>query len=400
MTDSDLSGLKIDKSQFVYKRSFFTRKKIAITLLILSILSIMAYNFIFKVTHTVELTTVTNYYPSQSLTVLNASGYVVASRKASVAPKVTGLLVELNVEEGSKVKKGQVIARLENEDVKAQRSQSEANLRLQMHNLEAVKAELVESRENLSRKKSLLDEGFVTRSDFESAEARYKRAEANYKAIQSAIDSAKAALKASEISIDYTFIKAPFDGVVLTKNADIGDIVTPFGAATGLKAAVITLADMESLQVEVDVSESNISLIKLNQPCEISIDALQNKRLRGKVHTIVPTADRTKASVMVKVRFVDRDASVLPDMSAKVAFLSRETESHERMPVVAINKTSLFDGKKVFTVKDGILVERQIKTGRDFGDMVEIIEGLKQGDKIVVKPTNKLKNGDRAKIKE
>lgn len=400
MPDADLSQLKIDKSQFVYKKTFFARKKILVVLIIVLVLLVLTYNFFIKNTHTVELMTVTNYYPSQSFTVLNASGYVVASRKASVAPKVTGMLVELNVEEGSRVKKGQIIARLENEDVKAQKSQAEANLSLQKHNLESAMAELDDSKENLFRRKKLLDEGFVTKADFDLAETRYKRAEANYKALKSAIDVAKATLKASEISIDYTLIKAPFDGIVLTKNADIGDIVTPFGAAAGLKAAVVTLADMDSLRVEVDVSESNISLVRVNQPCEIIIDALLNKRLRGKVHTIVPTADRTKASILVKVGFVDKDSSILPDMSAKVSFLSRETSSEDRKPVVAINKTGLVDNRKLFIVKDGTLVERHIKIGRDFGDVIEVLEGLQQGDKIVLKPSKNLKNGDRVKVKE
>ncbi|MCX8026732.1 MAG: efflux RND transporter periplasmic adaptor subunit [Thermodesulfovibrionales bacterium] len=400
MPDTDISGLRIDKSQFVYKRSLFTKKRIIIALSIFIILSALVYAFILKKTHTVELSTVSNYYPSQSFTVLNASGYVVASRKASVAPKVTGLLVELNVEEGSKVKRGQIIARLENEDVKAQISQAEANIRLQTHNLESVRAELVDAKENLNRKKGLLDEGFVTRADFDSAEARFKRAEANFKATQSAVDVARAALKSSEIALDYTLIKAPFDGIVLTKNADVGDIVTPFGAATGLKAAVVTLADMDSLQVEVDVSESNISLVKTNQPCEIVIDAVPNKRLKGKVHAIVPTADRAKASILVKVAFIDRDTAILPDMSAKVSFLSKEPTEHDRMPIIAVNKSSLFENNRVFIVKDGILVERQIKTGKDFGDVIEVIEGLKQGDRVVLKPSKKLKNGDRARIKE
>ncbi len=132
------------------------------------------------------------------------------------------------------------------------------------------------------------------------------------------------------MAVEYTLIRAPFDAVVLTKNADVGDIVTPFGAAANAKAAVVTIADMGSLQVEVDVSESNIEKVKKGQPCEIQLDALPEARFRGAVHMIVPTADRSKATVLVKVRFLDKDPRILPEMSAKVAFLERPVAAEKR----------------------------------------------------------------------
>ena len=137
-------------------------------------------------------------------------------------------------------------------------------------------------------------------------------------------------MEAAKVAVEYTQIRAPFDAVVLTKNADVGDIVTPIGAAANAKAAVVTIADMDSLRVEADVSESNLEKVKVGQPCEIQLDALPETRFPGQVHMIVPTADRSKATVMVKVRFLDPDPRILPEMSAKVAFLSRSVNPEEQ----------------------------------------------------------------------
>ncbi|HWR57774.1 MAG TPA: efflux RND transporter periplasmic adaptor subunit, partial [Thermodesulfovibrionales bacterium] len=195
----------------------------------------------------------------------------------------------------------------------------------------------------------------------------------------------------------------PFDAVVLTKNADVGDIITPLGAAANAKASVYTIADMSSLQVEVDVSESSISQVKTGQPCEIQLDALPESRFRGTVHMIVPTADRTKATVLVKVGFVDKDPRVLPEMGAKVAFLQREVKPEEQKPRTALNPATVFARKgknEVFLIQENKVVETPVTLGAKIGDMVEVSAGLKTGDRVVLKPLDKLKNGDRIKVLE
>ncbi|OQW96784.1 MAG: efflux transporter periplasmic adaptor subunit, partial [Desulfobacteraceae bacterium A6] len=235
------------------------------------------------------------------------------------------------------------------------------------------------------------------------AEARLKRAKASVSAQRAAIKASEAALKETEVVVEYTNLRAPFDAVVLTKNADIGDIVTPLGAAANAKASVVDIADMESLQVEVDVSESNIGLVKKGQPCEIRLDALQDSRFRGAVHMIVPTADRTKASVMVKVAFKDKDLRILPEMSAKVAFLSREILPEEEKSLTAIPADAItaIDGKEsVFLVKDGHAYKTEIKTGRRVGNMVETLSGAGIGEIMVAKPINKVKDGIKVKVLE
>jgi RND family efflux transporter MFP subunit len=217
------------------------------------------------------------------------------------------------------------------------------------------------------------------------------------------LKASQAALDGANVAIEYTLIRAPFDAIVLTKNADIGDIVTPIGAAANAKAAVVTIADMNSLQVEADVSESNLNRIKVGQPCEIQLDALPDLRFRGAVHMIVPTADRSKATVMVKIGFIDKDNRILPEMSAKVAFLSRPVTAENQKPRTALNQAALVtwkDKKAVFVVKDKKVIETPVTLGVPIGDMIEVLEGVKAGDQIVLNPPGRLRNGAGIKVAE
>jgi RND family efflux transporter MFP subunit len=188
---------------------------------------------------------------------------------------------------------------------------------------------------------------------------------------------------------------------VLTKNADIGDIVTPIGAAADAKAAVVTIADMDSLQVEADVSESNIEQVKVGQPCEIQLDALPNERFRGVVHMIVPTADRTKASILVKTAFLDKSPRILPEMSAKVAFLSRQVTPEEEKPFKALPSSAVVnrDGEPVvFIVRNSQALRSPVHLGRDLDSVLEILDGVDVGDQVVIAPAHKIKNGIKVKV--
>jgi RND family efflux transporter MFP subunit len=403
MTDTDLSKLKIDKSAKAFRPA---RRKLVYLLLIIFLAVIVGFLYfkgIIVPAITVEVTTVTQIYPSQTFSQLNATGYVVAQRKAAVASKLTGRLVALMVEEGSRVKEGQVIARLENEDALAARDQAEANLRTAGANLELARAELVDASRSFQRNKELVGKEYISKSDYDLSEARYKKAEAAVTAAEAAVRASAAALQGANVALEYSLIRAPFDAVVLTKNADIGDIVTPIGAAANAKAAVVTIADMSSLEVEADVSETNLYLVKAGQPCEIQLDALPDSRFRGVVHTIVPTADRTKATVLIKVRFLDKDPRVLPEMRAKVSFLSRPVKRGENKLRTVVNGAALInrsEQRAVFLVKENRVVETPVRTGALLGDMVEVLDGVKAGDKVVVKPPQELKNGARIKVVE
>jgi RND family efflux transporter MFP subunit len=370
---------------------------------VIVLLVVLYMNGVFTPSVKVETASVSQTYPSQAFTLLNASGYVVAQRKAAIASKATGRLVSLSVEEGSRVKRGDIVARLESEDVIAAREQATENLNAAKAGLDQAKAELHDATLEFNRSRELFGKGFISRTDFDTAEARYKKAVAGVASAEAAIKANKAALQGAKASVEYTLIRAPFDAVVLTKDADIGDMVTPFGAAANAKAAVVTIADMGSLQVEADVSESNIEKIKKGQPCEIQLDAFPEVRFRGAVHMIVPTADRTKATVLVKVAFLDKDNRILPEMSAKVAFLERPVAADEEKPRTAINPSAIVtkdDRKFVFLVKDSRIIETPITTGQRMGDMIEITAGLKAGDKIVLKPSGKLKTGSKIKVTE
>jgi RND family efflux transporter MFP subunit len=404
LVDEDISKLKIDKSPATFQ-SGRRRKRFywVIALLVIILTGILYFAGIFTPSVHVEVANVAQMYPSQTFTLLNASGYVVAQRKAAVASKVTGLLVSISVEEGSRVKKGQIIAQLENDDVKAAKRQAEANLNVSRFNLEQARAELQDATLSFQRNKELLAHDYVSQAEYDASEARYKGAIAGVDAAGAAVKANEALLQAANVAIDYTLIQAPFDAVVLTKNADVGDIVTPIGAAAEAKAAVVTIADMGSLQVEVDVAESNLQSVKVGQPCEIQLDAFPESRFRGEVYMIVPTADRTKATVLIKVRFLDTDNRILPEMSAKVAFLSKPVKPEEQKPRTVINPDAVVDrkGKKVvYVVKDNRVVETPITVGERLGDMVEVLGGVKAGDKVVLKKPEKLKDGTRIKIIE
>ena len=337
-------------------------------------------------------------YPTRSFTLVNATGYVVADRKAAVASKVTSTLVWLGVEEGNRVKAGQLIARLENLDVAAALDKGQADLNAAEFSVDVAKAELTDSKLNLDRLKKLVDQDLVARADYDTAMARNHKAQGAYGNAVRQVASFTAALQVAKAQAGYTEIRAPFDAVVLTKSADVGDIVTPIGASTTSKASVVTLADLGSLQVEADVSESNLAKVRPAQPVEIMLDAFGEERFPGYVHMIVPTADKTKATVMVKVRFDTLDPRVLPQMSAKVAFLERAPTSDERNPRLAVPlKAVVGEGssRAVFLVKDGVARLTTVKAGEGLGDMLEIVEGLKPGDRAVLSPPPSLKDGDK-----
>lgn len=403
MDNKELESLKIDKSSSLIEsrgKRGITKK---IVLVIIGLLALLLIWSGFDRAREVKVTVVSLVYPSQGFTLLNASGYVVAQRKAAVASKATGRLEWLGVEEGSRVNKGQIIARIENKDVTASREQAEANLRVARSNLEEAGAELADATLQYERLKTLVSRGVVARTEFDTAEARYRRAKAAVAGAESAISASQAVLREAEVNIEHTFIRAPFDAVVLTKNADVGDIVAPLGAAADARAAVVTIADMDSLQVEADVAESNLSKIRVGQPCEIQLDAVPQERYAGVVHMIVPTADRAKATVMTKVRFLEKDNRILPEMSATVAFLARPVGRNEETPRVAVDTSAIVPRKNqqvVFLVQDGRTKMIRVVSGRRLGDMTEIVKGVKVGDRLVANPPADLKDGAKVKVEE
>jgi len=370
----DLSALRIQRSQGMQdgppkKTGIYIG--IAVTLIILVVGAFFLSQKIFAPVIEIKLATAAWTSPSQSNAVLTASGYVVAQRKAAVASKGTGRLVFLGVVEGDRVKKDQIIARLEDSDLK-----------------DAVRS--------LAREKTLLEKGLTTQAEYDAADARQQR-------VAASIEVAKAMVTGAEVSLENTLIRAPFNGTVLAKNADIGEMVVPMAASVGSKSAVVTIADMSSLQVEADVSESNIENVNNNQPCEITLDAYPGLRYEGFVAKIVPTADRSKATVMVKVAFRNYDNRVLPEMGAKVLFLTKQAEKGEMQekPFLSIPTTAVTerDGKKiVYTVNDNIATAVVVTVGRRLGLSTEILNGITPGEKVIDAINPAISDGVKVKI--
>jgi RND family efflux transporter MFP subunit len=346
----------------------------------------------------VEFATVAAAYPSTSVAILNATGRVVAQRRASVSSKGTGRLEWLGVQEGQMVKEGEVIARLENRDVAAQREQAAAQVQAARANLAQGMAELDDAQASLKRAQDLARQNFISGSALDTAEARYNKARAQIDTLKAQIGVAEANLRVAGVSYDQTLIRAPFTGIVLTKSANVGDIVTPFSSASGTTGAVVTMADMETLEVEADVSESSISKIKIAQPAEIQLDAFPELRMLGEVSRVVPTVDRSKATLLVKVKFVEHDPRVLPDMSAKIAFLARALTPEERRSVPALRPDAIVkrDGAEVVFVVDasGAVKPVPVKAGEKVGDLVRV-EGVAPGTKVVANPPERLAAGAR-----
>jgi HlyD family secretion protein len=391
---ADLSSLRIarDRKDPGQKNSG-NRSRLLIPVAVV-VLGIVAYLLIRGTLGTaaeVEIATATLTYPSQASAVLSGSGYVVAQKKAAVASKGTGRLEYLGVEEGDRVKKGQMIARLEDADVLAALLKARADLQY-------VIADSLDAAKTLERQRTLMASGLTSQADLDLAEATFNR-------VRASILGARASVAAAGVSVENTRIRAPFDGTVLTKNADVGEVVAPFASSANSRGAVVTMADMNSLEVEADVAEANITRVKIGQPCEIVLDAYPDKRYSGFVHKIVPTADRAKATVLTKVRFREKDERVLPEMSAKITFLDRELDeqSTSAAPVLTVPAVSVVtrDGaREVLLVKDGTLFDRTVQTGQRIGERIEITEGLAAGDRIVRQPSPDLRAGAKVKVKE
>jgi len=358
----------------------------------------------------VEVARATVESSSAGIEILTATGYVVADRKAAVSPKISGRLEYLGVDTGSRVKPGQIIARLEHHDLDAQLSDAKsvlANYRA-AHNqaeaeLEQARAALTQAQANrqksaleLARQTKLLQDGVTSKAESDNAtaqahvdEGQVRSAEAQIRAIQSKIESstsqvhsAEARIRLIEAQLDYTNIRSPFEGLVISKDAEVGETVAPaiYGGAN-TRGSVVTIVDPNTLEVEADINESSI----------------------GKLTPGLPTADRQKATVKVKVRFKQIDPRILPDMNAKATFLQKpdqgeKTEaSRVTAPKSAINQR---DGKSiVFVFNDGRVVSQQVTVGNEIGDRVEIKQGLAGGEQIIIHGAENLTDGSHVRVK-
>jgi len=407
--DADLSKLKIDRSNKPRQTGF----RISPTWIIISILLAAAVYFVYSYLSgitavTIEIDTVQLLSGSDAITTgISANGYVVARTKASVSSKISGRLESLTITEGSFIQKNEIIATLENKDYMAAVQQAKANLGVVQSTLLEAKVELKRAVKEQNRVDELHTDGFATGQQKDNAFFLVESLTARIRSLEAQILSVKAAVRLANVNLDNTYIRAPFDGVVLRKDAEMGEIVAPAVAGGGLtRGAVVTMADLSTLEVEADVNEAYISQIITDQNAEIILDAFPTEKFRGKVRQIIPTADRQKATVQVKVSILDSDKRIMPEMGAKVTFLDKQTGSNDIKPhkdqIVVGDAAVRVDGSQryVWKVLESQVFRQNIIPGELNGSRRIIKSGLSPGETVAVSGFENLIQGTKIKLIE
>jgi RND family efflux transporter MFP subunit len=333
---------------------------------------------------------------------ITANGYVVARTRASVSSRISGRLAALGVEEGSVVRRNQVLARLENAEYIAAVSQAVADsLRAEAALAEALTIQQ-QLRRDLVRARDLLERKLEAARTVEDLESQVAAAGARIGIQRAQVAAAEASISYARANLENTFIRAPFDGTVLRKDAEVGEVVAPVATGGGLtRGAVVTMADLQTLEVEVDVNEAYIAQVKGEQPTKIVLDAYPSASFAGKVRQIVPTADRQRATVQVKVSITDRDPRILPEMGARVEFLAADTAQTDEPPRVFLPADAVqTEGAAtvVWVVRDGILHRVVIEAGPVSGGRREVRSGLSGGETAVVGSAQGLVEGGKVNV--
>jgi RND family efflux transporter MFP subunit len=343
-------------------------------------------------------------------TSVTANGYVVARTKASVSAKIAGRLAYLGVSEGSHVQRGEVIARLDNADYDAAVAQAQANVASADASIIEARADrdqLVRDAERLEDIRTR-NENLVSKQELDLARSRVAQSTARVNAAEARKRAAEAALRVAQATDENTVIRAPFTGTVLRKDAEVGEVVAPSVGGGLTRGAVVTMADLATLEVEVDVNEAYIARIASGRPARITLDAYPDTSFRGSVRQVVPTADRQRATVQVKVSILDRDPRILPEMGAKVDFLAPDSSRTGggaasvaakpviRLPAAAVRTDA--GASVVYLVRDGRLVKRAVQTGPVSGGYLEVRSGLNGGEQVYVGGVETPVDGMRVKV--
>ena len=337
--------------------------------------------------------------------VLQATGYVTARRAATVSAQITGTLTEVLIDEGFKVKKGQVLARLDDSGLKANLAAAEAQVRSAQASVAQVRAQLAQSEADARRQAELASSGMGTRQNQEQTATAVRVVSAQLEAAQRQADAAQAQVVQAKVNFDYATVRAPFDGVVTARAAQVGEIISPLSAGGGFtRTGVGTIVDMESLEVAVDVNEAYIAQVKANMPCEAVLDAYPDWKIPAHVVAVIPSADRGKATVKVRVALDQKDDRVVPDMGVRVSFLSAKPKPQAaalRGVLVPPEAITQREGRAVvFLLDRGRAQQRSVKLGSDLGKFRLVTDGLTAGDTVVVSPPQELKTGSPIVNKE
>jgi RND family efflux transporter MFP subunit len=332
--------------------------------------------------------------------VLNASGYVTARRRATVSSKITGKVMEVNVEEGMAVREGQILARLDDSNGRAALALAEAQAEAARRAVAESEVRLVEARLTLGRRLQLLKEGIATQADLDQAQAEVDSLTARIAAAREQVLVAERQIAVQQTDLDNAIIRAPFSGVAISKDAQPGEMVSPVSAGGGFtRTGICTIVDMRSLEIEVDVNESYINRVTPGQRVTATLNAYPDWEIPAKVITTVPSADRQKATVLVRIAFDSLDPRILPDMGVKVTFLRPQEEAADadRPTVLAPRDAVRSEDSQtvVFVAHDDTVERRAVQVGHTDGDRVEVRAGLRSGEQVVAPIPPELKDGAR-----
>jgi RND family efflux transporter MFP subunit len=338
--------------------------------------------------------------------VLDASGYVTARRQATVSAKITGKVTEVLIEEGMRVEEGAVLARLDDTEAKAQLALARAQLAAARSQVAEVRAQLEQAERDQERQRELFERQLVAAQSLETARAQRDTLRAKLAAAGEAIRVAQEGVAVAEVQLANTVVRAPFSGMVVAKTAQPGEMVSPLSAGGGFtRTGIGTIVDMESLEIQVDVNEAFINRVKPGQPVEATLNAYPDSRMPAEVIAIIPTADRSKATVKVRIALKRRDPRVVPDMGVRVAFLDRPPSAPEagvpaRTGVLVPAEAVRSDGSEgvVFVYADGKVERRRVTPGPTFGADRQVLSGLRPGDRVVVSPPDSLQDGAAVRL--
>jgi RND family efflux transporter MFP subunit len=336
--------------------------------------------------------------------VLDASGYVTARRRATVSSKVTGKVVEILIEEGQAVREGQVLARLDDSQVRASLALAEAQLAAARKSFAEDQARLREAELNLERRQRLLKDAIVGRAEVDTAQSEVDSLKARIAYTQEQVAVAEAQVNLRRTDLADMVVRAPFSGVAISKDAQPGEMISPVSAGGGFtRTGIGTIVDMSSLEIEVDVNESFINRVRQGQEVTAVLDAYPDWQIPAHVITTVPTADRQKATVRVRIAFNQLDPRILPDMGVKVSFLADEEPARAEAsgPRVTVPAQAIrtVDGRTVvFVLREDRVERRAVRAGTDRGGQVEVLSGVSAGERIVIEGPETLKDGDRVRV--
>ncbi|ROU07937.1 efflux RND transporter periplasmic adaptor subunit [Lysobacter enzymogenes] len=336
--------------------------------------------------------------------VLDATGYIVARRIATVSAKITGKVREVMIEEGQRVEADQIMATLDPIDANAQRELSAAQLAAAQSDVARVQAQLKEAEANAGRLAGLTQQQLVSRSQYDQAVAQRDSLRAQLLTAQRNVKVSGDSLRISDIGVDNTVVRAPFAGVVTAKAAQPGEIVSPLSAGGGFtRTGIGTIVDMDSLEIEVDVGEAFIGRVQPKMPVEATLNAYPDWKIPAEVIAIIPTADRGKATVKVRIAIKSRDPRIVPDMGVRVSFLeaAKPAGAAPAKPSAMLPNAALAqrDGKDVaFVVEDGKVRQAALTLGRKLGDDREVTAGLVGGESVVLDPPDSLADGAKVRV--